>query len=579
MKMHNRAAFALLGGAVLLAAGCKHMSGQEEDSLVYHAIAEQLNPGGSCYQITNPRYVLDAADQIGAQLFQSFTTMPEPPENIEEITDESLHAALIYRLSGLEDIQGWGRSSVRISGDREPLLFHNRTFLAVSPESGGFLWALPGTENRPLSDSWNALPADVESAFDFEIRPDAVCHVFAQIETFSKFLNQSQSELLGGTSLEKLLSGLRGVVRFASIATEESEEALSGSHLMLSLPDNDHKLTEFLRKIVLFMPEAKAEKERIEFGTILGEHAPKANPVAILTENRITLYSSRAAEKAFTAPEKTLSETEAFQRLSSGLPESGIGYLYNNESCAKLFNLLMEEFEVAFRMNPNHWTPQQLTVLTRDGNNFLASGNSTLDSNQSKLVNQFLLPIAVGSVAAKEYLKQKGGLFPETEEDAEEPDTTGDCQIRLELFKDAMAKYAQRHNGSYPEQENLEGIRALLSEKLLPIEATLCPGAFGACKPAKSPERFDADNCSYLYFRGFTTKSNPKLPLVADLPFNHKGAVNVLLVDGTIEMLELEAGNCKRIVSMLQTIYQYRETDFQNLIRQADKIDKTFKLE
>ena len=37
--------------------------------------------------------------------------------------------------------------------------------------------------------------------------------------------------------------------------------------------------------------------------------------------------------------------------------------------------------------------------------------------------------------------------------------------------------------------------------------------------------------------------------------------------------------NCKRIVSKLQTMYQYNEKEFQNLIRQADKLDKMFELE
>lgn len=56
----------------------------------------------------NPRYVFEAADRIGVQLFNSFTSMPEPPENFTEIMDASLHMALAYRLSGLEDIQGCG---------------------------------------------------------------------------------------------------------------------------------------------------------------------------------------------------------------------------------------------------------------------------------------------------------------------------------------------------------------------------------------------------------------------------------------------------------------------------------------
>ena len=43
---------------------------------------------------------------------------------------------------------------------------------------------------------------------------------------------------------------------------------------------------------------------------------------------------------------------------------------------------------------------------------------------------------------------------------------------------------------------------------------------------------------------------------------------------GTIEKLDIDAGNCKRIVSKLQTIYQYREKEFRRLIELADKLNE-----
>ena len=159
------------------------------------------------------------------------------------------------------------------------------------------------------------------------------------------------------------------------------------------------------------------------------------------------------------------------------------------------------------------------------------------------------------------------------------PDTTGECQITLELFKDALKKYADQHNGAFPAGEDLDGVRELLKAGLLPLQATICPGAAGVDAPAETIDTFGEANCSFIYFGGFTTKSNPKLPLVVDWPLNHEGAVNVLLVDGTIEKLDIDAGNCKRIVSKLQTIYQYREKEFRRLIELADKLDRKFGLD
>ena len=152
-------------------------------------------------------------------------------------------------------------------------------------------------------------------------------------------------------------------------------------------------------------------------------------------------------------------------------------------------------------------------------------------------------------------------------------------EARVELFKDALKKYAEQHDGAFPAGEDLDGVRELLKSGLLPLKATICPGAAGVDTPAETVDTFGEANCSFVYFGGFTTKSNPKLPLVVDWPLNHAGAVNVLLVDGTIEKLDIDAGNCKRIVSKLQTIYQYKEKEFRRLIELADKLDKKFGLD
>lgn len=578
MKIRNLAAAALFGGAFFFIAGCESTtSPQAEDAAQYRGIAARLNTGGSYYQILNPRYVFDGADRIAVQLFNSFASMPEPPENFRDLLDGSLYMALVYRLSGIEDVQGFGASSVRISGENEPLLFRNRTYLAVRPGSRGFLWSFPAAENRNVAKAWAELPAEVDSAFEFDVRPDEVYKILAGSSTLSQFLQDERFAAFAGEPPEQLLAGIAGTVRFASIAADGSEEAVSGSHLMFSFPDRGGKLFGVMRKFSVFLPGTRVDGKRIQFGTVLGQQAPKAAPVILAEGDRITVFSSIAAEKAFTMPEKRLADSGKFRRLAEGLPSDGIGFIYNNESYARAFNLLMKEFELKFEVNPNFWTPEQLTVIAREGDGFLSTGSSSLDYNQSKLVNQLILPAAIGGMAAREYLKSTGKLLPGQKAEPQ-PDTTGECQITLELFKDALARYAEKHGGAYPKGENIEGIRELLKEKLLPFKATVCPGA-GEDEPAESAEAFGPHNCSFIYFAGFNTKSNPKLPLVADWPFNHDGAVNVLLVDGTIRKLDLETGNCKRIVSKLQTIYQYNETDFRDLIQQADKLDKTFELD
>ena len=582
MKLWNYAAAALLGGFCLGFAGCRCGDPRTEDAARYRAIAEKLDTGGSYYRIMNPRYVFEGADKASVQLFNAFLSMREPPENFQEILDQSLYLTLLYRLSGIEDVQGLGESSIRISGENERPLFRNRLYLAIRPGSRGFLWSVPAMENRNVSQAWAELPAEVDSAFELDLRPDELYRLLAENETLAESLRDERFAAFVGEPPEQLLAGLAGTVRFASIATDQSDpEAVSGNHLMLSFPDREGKLFAAAKKFSVFLPDASAQETRIQLGAIL-EDSPEATPVILAKDGRIVLFSSVKAEKLFTSPEKRLSDRETFRQLADVLPKEGIGFLYNNESYARLFNYLLEEFDIKFSINPNLWRPEQLTVIAREGSGFLATGSSTLDSNQSKLIHQLLIPAAIGAMTVREYLADsEDGFCEKSISDVAGllPDTTGECQITLGLFRDALRKYAEQHDGAFPAGEDLDGVRELLKTGLLPLEATICPGAAGMDVPAETAEAFGDANCSFVYFGGFTTESNPKLPLVVDWPLNHAGAVNVLLVDGTIEKLDFDTENCKRIVSKLQTIYQYKEKDFRRLIELADKLDKKFGLD
>lgn len=573
---HHGTAGALTAATLFFISGCCGVaSTRQKDAQIYNEIAAQLNPGGTSYLILNPQNVLTGIERTGTQLYLQFLGMPEPPKDAEKITGAALHAALGWRLSGIEDIQGYGESSVLISEADEAPLFRNRAFLMVRPDSKGVLWALPGRENRPFAPLWKSLPADVDSAFEIDLAPGDACRILAGSDKIAPYLKNAQVTAFLGQTPEELLDGLSGAFTVATIPAPGSDEALQKKHMMLSIPDRNGKLAGLIRKGATLLPGVKAEGDRIEFIPLFGDKAPKARPVAILKDGRVTLYSSVAAEKAFTAPAKKFTETDDFKRFSAGLPGEGIAFSYARENYAELLNLVMEALGQEFRMPETAWNTTRFTVLRRDGNNFLAISNSDIDSNQEAALHRVVAPAAVAAVLVKQYMDKNGGNEPK----AEAPDTTGECQIRLEQFKSALAAYAAKHNGTYPAGNGIEGVRELLAGQFLPLEATICPGAADEDAPAADAKSFGYDNSSYVYFGGFTAKSNPKLPLVIDWPLNHKGAVNALLIDGTIEKIELETTSCKRIVGKLQAMYHYNEEEFQNLIKQADALDKMFELE
>lgn len=573
---HHGTVGALTAAALFFITGCCGVaSPRERDAQVYNEIAGHLTPGGTSYRIVNPQNVFSGIEQTGTQLYLQFLGMQEPPKDAEKITGAALHAALGWRLSGIEDIQGYGESSVLISEADEAPLFRDRAFLMVRPESKGVLWALPGRKNRPFAPLWRTLPANVDSAVEIDFSFGDACRILAQSEKVAPYLKDATLTAFLGQTPEELLDGLSGAFTFATISAADSDEALQKKHMMLSMPDKNGKLAGLIRKGATLLPGVKAEGDRIEFIPLFGDKAPKARPVAILKNGRVTLYSSVAAEKAFTAPGKKFTETDDFKRFSAGLPEEGIAFSYGKENYAELFNMVMETLGQKFRMPETAWTATQFTILRREGDNFFAIRNSDIDANQQTVLHLAIAPAAAAAVIVKQYIDKNGGNEPK----AEAPDTTGECQIRLEQFKSALTAYAAKHDGAYPAKNGIEGVRELLSGQFLPLEATVCPGAAEEDTPAADAKSFDHANCSYVYFGGFTAKSNPKLPLVTDWPSNHKGAVNVLLLDGTIEKIELETTNCKRIVGKLQAMYHYNEEEFQNLIKQADALDKMFELE
>lgn len=576
MNLRHEATRALAAALFLIAGCCGIPSQQQEDEQVFREIATQLNPGGTSYEILNPRNVLEGIEQTATQLYLVYTSQPEPPENAAEVSRVALHTALAWRLSGIEDIRGYGSSSVRISGKDEPARFHNRAFLMIRPESKGVLWAIPGKENRPFAPTWEALPAETDGVFQCDLNPGEALRILSGSQTIAPYLKDEKLTAILGESPEKLLDGFAGTVTFATIPAPASDkEAIQRNHIMASVPDNGGKLAGLIRKGASFLPGVKSETERIVLPPVFGEQAPQARPVILLGEGRIVFFSSLAAEKAFSAPQKKLAENADFKRFAAGLPTDGIAFVYSHGNFAEPFNQIMEQFGQTFRMPETAWPQTILSVIRREHDGFLMLENSTLDNNQKAVFQATVIPAVIGAVIIKEYQQRQAG-----EESTEEaPDTTAECQLKLEQFKSALAGYAAKHDGAYPAKDGLEGIRELLAGKFLPLDATVCPGAAGEDVPAASAQAFDYSNCSYLYFGGFTEKSNPKLPLVADWPLNHSGAVNVLLIDGTIEKLDLKTNNCKRIIGQLQSMYHYSEEEFRNLIRQTDAIDKLFELE
>ena len=211
-----------------------------------------------------------------------------------------------------------------------------------------------------------------------------------------------------------------------------------------------------------------------------------------------------------------------------------------------------------------------LAVTRCEPDGWSTIARATVDYNQIEFLQELALPFfAVVSSLSDQFAARQNTIL--------EGRYREECRSRLVAVRDALMKYADSHKGAFPARAGIGGLKELLENGLRPA-ALICPGSED--EAAAAPGEFTFDNCSYLYFEGYTRRSNPKLPLVIDWPFNHADAVNVILVDGTIETLKIaDAENCRKVASFLQTRYQYSEKEFRELFRKASRLDQQFELE
>lgn len=557
--------FAALG-LLFAAAGCRTETGGSNDGRTFDRVASRLDAGGSYFMIANPRYLIDGLEREGSR----FAAMMAQSELPKEIRDPfvlfSAAFEIGWHLSGIDELEGYGMSSRVFQHDKEgrARLFTNRSAILLRPEAQGAIWSLVGRKNRPLTEEFNALPVGTAFAADFEFHPEALWEALCRTDRSAGDADRFSRTLLN-MPLEKLLRSLSGEIGMLLFLDQEADpETLEGVRALLVLND---------RERLLFQLAQRLPGEKTDENTFILEPVSSCPWLVIrFTHADSMLYvtlGSDTMEKLGSAPR--LAETPEFRELAEGLPAEGSGFFYVGPPLAGfLEKLLNRQFDdkVAFSTG----RPAYGLAVTRcEADGYTTVAHASIDYNEIDFLKQLALPFFTFVVALSEQ-------FNERQETIEAGQALTACRSRLEVVRDALMKYAAGHDGAFPAQAGISGLRELLSGGLLSPGALICPGSED--EPAKDVESFTFDNCSYLYFEGLTRKSNPKLPLLIDWPFNHAGRVNVILVDGTIETLEVpEAENCRKIASYLQTRYQYSEAEFRELFRKAARLDQQFELE
>ena len=555
---------------VCLASGCRMDSGaSEKDCRTFDRIASRLDSGGSYFMISNPRYLIEGLERDGSRL----TTMIAQSDLPREIRDPfvlfSAAFEIGWHLSGIDELEGYGRSSQVFRNDENgrARLFTNRSVLLHKPGAEGALWALDGKTNRPLRPEFEALPVGTAFAADFELHPDAVWQALCRTDRSAGDMDRLSRTMLN-MPLKKLLQSVSGEIGVVLFLDDDADpETLQGVHALLVLNDRERFLFQQLGKLARLLPGTKVTANSIVPGPVPGYPELK---LQLLWDNSMlfAMLGEETLEKMSSAGR--LVETPEFQELAEGLPVEGTGFFYVGAPLFGFFAAaLNRQFDDTIAFDSS-LPPAGLAVTRREPDGFSTVAHATVDFNQIEFLSEIALPVFTAVAALGEQFDSRRSSI-QAEQQLQQ------CRGGLEAVRNALMKYAAAHGGAFPAQAGIGGLKELFSCGLSPA-ALVCPGSED--EAAKDAEEFSFDNCSYLYFNGYTKKSNPRLPLLIDWPFNHAGSINVILVDGTIETLQIsDADNCRKIVSYLQTRYQYSEEQFRELFRKAAQLDQQFELE
>ena len=559
------AALLLLGGTV----GCHTGSGEAaKDGRVVERVASRLDSDGSYLMISNPRYLIEGLEREGSRFAAMMAQSDLPREIRDPFILFSAAFEIGWHLSGIDELEGYGKSSrvYRRDAEGRARLFTNRSTVIGKPGAEGVVWALGGRRNRPLSEEFRALPVGTAFAADFEFHPEALWQALERTDRSAGELDRLCRKLLK-ISLPKLLSSVSGEIGVLLFLDDEADpETMQGVHALLVLNDREGFLFRQLGQLAQLLPGTKSEENGFTLGQI--EEYPTLS-IRLFREDS-TLYITAGAEtleRMASAPR--LADTPEFRELAEGLPTEGTGFFYVGSPLGDfLSRVLNRQFDDKIRFDARRLYGLAVTRSEPDGISTMA--HASVDYNQIDFLQGIALPFFTFVAALSDQ-------FNDRQESILAGQQLTMCRNRLAAVRDALMKYAASHDGAFPAEAGLGGLKALLAGGLPPA-ALVCPA--GEDEPAKNTEEFSFDNCSYLYFEGMTKKSNPKLPLLIDWPFNHAGAVNVILVDGTIETLEAaDVENCRKVASYLQTRYQYNEAEFRELFRKAARLDQQFELE
>lgn len=560
----------LAAAAVMILCGCADV-GNTADRMCFKQITEDLDFNGSCLFVSSSSHAGVVLEKLQKDTERKVWNSGLPESSRFRLQHFISTLELAARIGGINEIRGWGGSSVNISGTQ---LFRNRFKLLLPPDNRGALWQLPATQNIHLGSYLQNLPDDTLFAGVFNIDTSAANRMLNTDKRIKDTVDKICNLLLGEKS-SKLLSLLSGIWKIVVVCDEKCiPERFIGMHVALTIPDRDGKIFELLNNRSKMFTGVKTDtmKQTIQLGTF---NDKLLSPLIQKGNGDLTIFSTPEARFRTIPLQSTPAINRKQKRLLKYTDDMGVAAVYRRNAVSDSAFLSVQ--------NPGREEPS-LGFLKRMPDGLFFEEISSYDINSYALCSVTALPIRMifdiftaPDRTQKKVSRPRAAAQPvkipvkkstPAKSVQKKKNLTDECLKRIAQIGNAIKKEAAEKK--FPPY-GIKGLRELAAKKKIDASRMCCPRIKSS---ASSVEILNYANCHYLYF-GEPEKNSPKSPLIMELPFLHKKYIAVYYADGSFEKIPATGDrSVRRNISVLHTMHAYGENEFLRLMRIAEEFDK-----
>jgi hypothetical protein len=307
-------------------------------------VTSQLDPGGNFYLYLGTAQWLERLSGKVENWRGTFTSMPDlKPEDTANINKAFDIITRVIRDSGVEDISGFGLSSVEI----EPGLYRNKALLHHYPGTGtGFLWKLGGGAPHPLT-GLDLCPANTALAIfsdaDLPLLWNTVTNEVAQsdIPQANEFLQQLPDQFEQNTQVkwDAFINSIGGEFGLVVTLNETNTVPIPLPSGLIQIPEPGILIVVKVNDDTIFNRIDQQLKQNpqiisVDDGGLKMRTMPVPIPMVmtlrpsvassggyLLIASSDSVIQEALAVKA--GGEPGLKSTAEFKRLSQGIPDTG----------------------------------------------------------------------------------------------------------------------------------------------------------------------------------------------------------------------------------------------------------------